>query len=187
MRKFAILLSFCLFANAEAASRVEPFQNENYQPVNLKIDNDALNQIWEYVKQETGADSDFPAPKMFVYNNDLPRKAIMAFSYPTAGLDGTLGVFVPTSTIRTMGRDEPQRFLWSIGHEFTHYTMFLRKNNWNTNKRQYPENRDQHCDQEFQRITRGIADLLYQKYQSESAKRVMYNEVDRACRVAPEQ
>lgn len=186
MRKFAILLTFFLFANTQAASRVEPFLNSNYQPVNIKLDNEALEQIWEYVKQETGADPDFPAPKMYAYDGVLPRGSLMAFSYPTAGKDGTLGVFVPYSTVRTMGRDEPQRFLWSIGHEFTHYTMFLRKNNWQF-KKQFPLNTDQHCDQEFQRITRGIADLLYQKYRSDSARQVMYNEVDRACRAAPEQ
>ena len=182
MRKFAILLTFCLFSTlSHAGSQVKHLQYTNYTP-----NYDDLNMIWEYVKQQTGADPDFPAPEMWAWNQPLPRNAIMAFSYPTKEQSGSLGVFIPTTTINSMAKNEYERFMWSIGHEFTHYTMFLRKNNWQF-KSQFPKNKDQHCDPEFKRITIGIADLLYEKYRSESAKRVMYNEVKRACDVAPEQ
>lgn len=182
MRKLAFLLTFCLFSTlSQAASQVKTLQYTNYVP-----NYEDLNMIWEYVKQETGADPDFPAPNMFAYDKPLPGNSLMAFSYPTKDISGSLGVFIPTTTINTMAKDEPQRFLWSVGHEFTHYAMFLRKNNWQF-KAQFPKNRHQHCDQEFQRITFGIADLLYEKYRSESARQVMYSEVRRACSAAPEQ
>jgi hypothetical protein len=182
MIKIIIIIVIYLFHTLSLAeSSVGPFNSTKY-----KLNYEDLNMIWNYVKQETGASPDFPAPDLHAYDKPLPRDAIMAFSYPTKELSGTLGVFVPTTTINKMGKENPLLFTWCLGHEFTHYAMFLRKNNWQITD-QFPKNRDQHCDPEFQRITYGIADLIFEKYRSKAAREKMYSEVERDCRVAPVQ
>lgn len=148
------------------------------------IDMDMVEQIWQYIKINTGAPVDFPAPRI-VMDWEVPPLARMGYQFPTADMINTENqISIAPRTVDMWPRDI---VTWGIGHEMTHYAFLMRENGWDLNRQYFFNYRKHHCDPEFQEITRGIADLIWSTYHSTADQTKMYDEVQKSCFMHPEQ
>ena len=154
------------------------------QAQNLELDWRVINQEWEFIKQQLNAPADLPKPTIIVTPN-IPPAARMMFQYPTVDTpNDAMVIMINPSTLQAYDRE---MINWGIGHELTHYAMILKENNWDLTRKTYTQTIRHHCNREFMRITREIADLIYVIYHDESAKYQMYHQVQRSCVDQPHQ
>ena len=148
------------------------------------IDNEMIEQIWNYLKTSLNAPKALPAPKI-VLDWEVPPMARMGYQFPTEEFPETISqISIAPRTIDMWPRDIVS---WGIGHEMTHYIFLMRENNWNTDRKTFYNYRKHHCDKEFQKVTREIADLIWSNYHSTSDRTKMYDEVQKSCFNHPEQ
>ena len=143
-----------------------------------------INRVWTFVKTQTGAPADLPMPPIFV-SADMPAAARMMFQYPTReNPQDRMVIMINPTTLETYDRDMID---WGLGHELTHYAMILQENNWDLTRETYNQTILHHCNREFMRITRQIADLIYSVYHDERDRYQMYHQVQRSCVDQPHQ
>jgi hypothetical protein len=162
------------------------FARENISIINTPapIDIDMVTDIWLYVKKELDAPDNLKDP-VIVLDWEVPIIARMGFQFPTEEYpNNLLQISVAPRTVDSWSKD---MISWGIGHEITHYVLVMKENGWNTEKTVFVNKMKHHCNKEFKRITRGIADLIYKVYHSEIDRSKMYNEVEHSCRIHPEQ
>lgn len=148
------------------------------------IDIEMVDRIWVYLKQVTQAPKDLPPPKI-VMDWEVPQLARMGYQFPTQLYPEFLSqISIAPRTVDMWPRDIVS---WGIGHEMTHYIFLMRENNWDTTRRYFYNFRKHHCDTEFMKITKDIADLIWQTYHSTTDKNKMYDEVEKSCFNHPEQ
>jgi hypothetical protein len=149
-----------------------------------ELDWRVINQEWQFIKQETGAPGDLPMPPI-IFSTDMPAAARMMFQYPTE--ENPQDRMIILINPRTMQDYDREMINWGVGHELTHYAMLLQENNWDLEKTTYSQNIRHHCNPKFMRITREVADLIYNIYHDERAKYQMYHQVQRSCVDQPHQ
>lgn len=148
------------------------------------IDIGMVTRIWNYVKKETSAPDNLPTPSI-VMDWEVPPIAKMGFQFPTEEYPKNVSqISIAPRTVDMWPQD---MISWGIGHEITHYVFLMRENDWNTEKKIFVNKLKHHCNKEFIKITKGIADLIYSTYHSDIDRRKMYDEVMMSCRIHPEQ
>jgi hypothetical protein len=75
---------------------------------------------------------------------------------------------------------------WAIGHEFLHYALLMRENDWKT-QAIYRKNTKHHCNPEFIDLTAGIAELISDAQPQARERLSMYSEIFRSCARYPDQ
>ncbi len=137
-----------------------------------------INAVWEMLKEEVGAPGDFPPPPL-VLDWEVPHKARMGFQYPTVNYPQyPLMVSIAPRTIDTWHHE---LVTYGVGHELLHYLFLLRDNGFDLEKRTFDEASPHHCNREFMRISRLIADRIWDMYHSTEHRSVMYDEVTKSC------
>lgn len=181
------LLAF-MIASAVADTIAITYKEPDYLSIDVlppPISREDVDEVWAHIKKETGAPADFPLPP-FQMSWDVPFPARMMFQAPVdeEWIDNKIAIILAPRTIES---ESDLMVLWGVGHELTHYAFTLKHNGWDLHKRLYDFGPPQHCDPEFQRITDGIADVLWGMYHSETERSKMYAAADMACQKAPEQ
>lgn len=75
---------------------------------------------------------------------------------------------------------------WAIGHEFLHYALLMRENQWQP-QAFYKNEIKHHCNPEFIALTAGIADLISDAQPQAHERLNMYSEIFRSCARYPDQ
>jgi len=149
-----------------------------------EIDFDVINRLWEFVKKTTHAPPDLPPPPL-VLDWHVPPFARMGFQYPTAKFpDNTMQISIAPRTIEGYNKE---MVAWGVGHELVHYAFIMRENNWQNQRATFADNLKHHCDLEFKKITRTIADEIWKIYHSDTQRAAMYDEVEKSCFNEPNQ
>ena len=149
-----------------------------------ELDWRVINQEWQFIKEQTGAPADLPLPPI-IFSKDMPAAARMMFQYPTD--ENPEDRMIIMINPRTMQDYDREMIDWGLGHELTHYAMILEENAWDLTRKTYVQETRHHCNPRFMRITRQIADLIYNIYHDERAKYQMYHQVQRSCVDQPHQ
>ena len=171
-RRFGFYLNKCLLAvaffattaAAEPSGRVSPCPTEgDFQTLPAGIDVDSANRVWCWMKQQVHAPLGLPPPPVFV--GALPSNKYSVFVFPTPEApDDPFSVEIASDTVQY---EDPLFVLWALGHELAHGLFTLRSFGFKgqtTYPAAFPSM--QHCDPEFQRVTRGAADVLWDIYHS---------------------
>lgn len=162
-----MLLTFALCATATAGDssrRVSPCPVEgDFQALPSGIDLDSANRVWCWMKQQVHAPLGLALPPVFV--GALPSTKYSVFVFPTPEIpDDLLSIEIASTTMRY---EDPLFVLWALGHKLAHSLFTLRPFGFETQDT-YPASLPnvQHCDPEFQRVTKGAADVLWGIYHS---------------------
>ena len=148
------------------------------------IDIEMVNHIYSYIKQELKAPESLIEPTI-VMDWEVPILAKMGYQFPTEDFPKNISqISIAPRTVDMWPRD---MISWGIGHEMTHYVFLMKENNWETDRKIFVNKIKHHCNKEFIRITKGIADLIYSTYHSDIDRHKMYDEVSLSCRLHPEQ
>ena len=137
---------------------------------------------WKFIKQQVGAPPDLPMPDIIIGN--LPVGARMLFQYPVDDSGNRLLITIAPETLNVYNQEMVD---WGVGHELTHYAFIMRDNNWNYNLNNYIQTRFHHCDKEFMRITRDLAEVIYHVYHGQRERYAMWDQVQRSCVMQPNQ
>lgn len=150
----------------------------------LSLDRYTIEREWTFIKQQLNAPADLPMPPIEIDPN-MPKTARMMFQFPTANDSGiTMKIFINPKTLKDYNTEMLD---WGIGHELTHYAFILRENNWELNRSSYNYTIKHHCNKEFMRITKDLADVIYNIYHGERERYRMWDEVQRSCAQYPNQ
>jgi len=162
-----MLLTFALCATATAVDssrRVSPCPVDgDFQALPSGIDVDSANRLWCRMKQQVHAPLGLAPPPVFV--GALPSNKYSAFVFPTPEApDDLLSIEIASTT---MQYEDSLFVLWALGHELAHSLFTLRPFGFEAQDT-YPASLPnvQHCDPEFQRVTKGAADVLWDIYHS---------------------
>ena len=169
MRRFATIpllagAFFATMAAAQPSGRVSPCPAEgDFQTLPAGIDVDSANRVWCWMKQQVHAPLALPPPPVFV--GALRSNKYSVFVFPTlAAPDDPFSVEIASDTVQY---EDPLFVLWALGHELAHGLFTLRPFGFkeqSTYPVAFPH--IQHCDPEFQRVTRGAADVLWDIWHS---------------------
>lgn len=150
----------------------------------FKLDHYTIEREWIYIKEQTNAPPDLPMPPIIV-DSTLPQAARMMFQFPTQNDSNVvMQIMINPNTTKDYNIEMID---WGIGHELTHYAFILKENNWELNKPSYVYTQKHHCNKEFMRITRNLADVIYNIYHGERERYRMWDEVQRSCVTHPNQ
>jgi hypothetical protein len=174
-----ILVLLVLFSSVVCAGNTITIINTP-PPIDIEI----VNRIWIYVKQELSAPDTLPTPSI-VIDWEVPLIARMGYQFPTEDFPENVSqISIAPRTVDMWPRD---MISWGIGHEMTHYVFLMKENHWQTDRKTFVNKIKHHCNKEFIKITKGIADLIYSVYHSDVDRRKMYDEVRMSCTKNPEQ
>lgn len=150
----------------------------------LDLDWRVINQEWEFIKQQTGAPNDLPMPNIII-DPTLPSGARMMFQFPTKQ-DSVIPMQIMINP-KTLVEYNREMIDWGVGHELTHYAFVMRENNWEYTKEYFAITQKHHCNREFMRITKELADVIYNVYHGERERYAMWDQVQRSCVTQPNQ
>ena len=172
MKHIAMAFLFCLTSSIA-----------NVQPRLSDLDWPVIELEWKFIKQRVGAPIDLPMPPIIV--ETLPPGARMMFQFPIHDdSDYDMQIIISPETLKHYGYEMID---WGLGHELTHYAFIMRDNNWDYTKKTFVQTFPHHCNPEFMRITRNIADLIYNIHHGQRERYMMLNEVQRSCLSNPTQ
>jgi hypothetical protein len=139
-----------------------------------------IERYWSWLKAEVDAPSDLPWPRIDI--EPLPRTVRMAFIFPTAEAPWrqTRIVISPRSVDRAAG-SERLSVVGELAHEIVHYVLILAENGWDFEADIMRNDVHHHCDHEFMRLTRQIANFIWVTYHSNDAIRSVDHMVQLAC------
>lgn len=168
-----ILVQLATASGAKAFSSIElpsPFDQER----------DLIDRYWSWLTTEVNAPPHLPWPRIVV--EPLPTTVRMAFVFPSeeAPWRKMRVVLSPRSVDRAAG---PDRLIvvGELAHELVHYVLVLAENEWDVDAEIFRNDVHHHCDLEFMRLTRQIADFIWNIYHSNDAVRSVNHMVDLAC------
>ena len=163
---------------SKAVSLTEPVA-----PVRGPLDKASLSKIWSWIKTQTSAPEDAGMPDVVIRSN-LPPAVRLMFEYPSdTEPDNLMQISVSTRTLDSWSRPMVN---WAIGHEFLHYALLMRENNWKS-QIIYKKNIKHHCNPEFIDLTAGIAELISDAQPPARERLSMYSEIFRSCARYPDQ
>ena len=152
-------------------------------PVFGPLDTASLSKIWSWIKTQTSAPENAAMPDVVIQSN-LPPAARLMFEFPSESEpDNLMRISVSPRTLHTWSRP---MLNWAIGHEFLHYALLMRENDWQT-QAIYKNNIKHHCNPEFIDLTAGIAELISDAQPQAHERLSMYSEIFRSCVRYPEQ
>ncbi len=186
---FIFVIFAALIAAAAPANAADPKPElRSMELVQPPIDWGDINRIWRLLKNEVGAPENFPPPPI-VLDWDVPWYGRMGFQYPTAEHpEWRLQISIAPRTIDMyLMQKKYELILFGIGHELAHYLFLLRHNRYDLTLKIFDPGRPHHCDKEFVRVTRRIAQEIWNIYHSDDALSQMRLEVERSCRDFPQQ
>ncbi len=103
----------------------------------------------------------------------------MGFQYPTAQYpNNPLMVGIAPRTIDTWPHE---LVTYGVGHELLHYLFLLRDNNFDVEARVFEQDSPRHCNRQFMKVSRRIADRIWDMYHSTAYRTQMYDEVTKSC------
>lgn len=179
MKRFiqAVLL---LAASVTVTPNAARAMTEVLLPPPFDEENMIIERYWSWLKSEVGAPPNLPWPRIEI--EPLPRAVRMAFVFPTqeAPWRETRIVISPRSIDRASG---PERLsvVGEFAHELVHYVLVLAENRWDFEAETLRNDVHHHCDDEFMRLTRQIADFIWDTYHSNDAVRSIDHMVRLAC------
>ena len=146
----------------------------------LQQDSDLLDHFWVWLKQETGAPDYLPAPDISI--EPLPNNNKMALLYPTVfDADVALRVVISPNTLQRAVGDGRLLVLSELAHELVHYVLLLQEHDWQYALFRFNKAQHGHCDAEFQRLNRHIAEIIWQSYHSNVTVRAVDQLIQKAC------
>lgn len=162
-----MLLAFALGTPAlaeDSPKRASPCPLEgDFQTLPSGLDVDSANRVWCWMKQQVHAPLDLAPPPVLV--GALPLTKFSVFVFPTPKTpDAPFSIEIAANTVRY---EDPLFVLWALAHELAHSLFTLRPFGFepqSTYSASLPN--VQHCDPEFQRMTNGAADVLWDIYHS---------------------
>lgn len=166
LTKIFVFVSLTLLttAAAEGATRSSPCPHEgNFKTLPAGIDVESANRIWCWMKREVNAPLDLSPPPVFV--GPLPWNKYSVFVFPTSRAPyAALSIEIGSDTVQ---HEDPLFVLWALGHELAHALFTLRPFGFEE-QASYPLALpfNQHCDPEFRRVTRGVADEIWNIFHS---------------------
>ncbi len=177
MRRFPSILLlagafFATMAAAEPSRRVSFCPAEgDFKTLPAGIDVDVANRLWCWMKQQVGAPVALPPPPVFVGALGSNKYSVFVFPTPEAP-DVPVSIEIASDTVQY---EDPIFVLWALGHELAHGLFTLRKFGFKE-QTSYPATLPhvQHCDPEFQRVTRGAADVLWDIWHSSNLRSKMH-------------
>ena len=137
------------------------------------MDVDSANRVWCWMKHQVHAPLGLPPPPVFVGPLQLNKYSVFMFPTPEAPDD----VFSIEIALDTVQYEDPLFVLWALGHELAHGLFTLRPFGFQQ-QTFYPAALPslQHCDPEFRRVTRGVANLLWDIYHSSDQRARMLSQ-----------
>ena len=94
-----VLVACCLSGSLRAGTELQSIE---YTPP--EIDYDVIARLWGFVKRQTGAPKDLPAPRL-VLDWHVPPFARMGFQYPTEQFPhNVMQISIAPRTIEQIGR-----------------------------------------------------------------------------------
>jgi len=150
----------------------------------VDLDWTVINKEWAFIKQQTGAPDNLPMPVIIV-DPTLPTGARMMFQFPTKQ-DSQVPMQIMINP-RTLVEYNREMIDWGLGHELTHYAFVMRENNWEYTRTWFVITQKHHCNREFMRITKELADVIYNIYHGERERYAMWDQVQRSCVTQPNQ
>jgi len=179
INRFYMLLLLFVSQYVFAGSQILVIENPP-PPIDLTL----VNRLWEYAKKEMGAPNNIAPPKITLDWN-VPKYARMGTQFPTIEIpDMPIQISIAP---RTIDSEDRLIVIWGLGHEITHYLFALQENGWDLTLKVFSIKRRHHCDPEFKRITRGMAQELWNVYHSDDIRGKMFEEVIRSCANFPQQ
>ena len=148
------------------------------------IDWRTVNKEWEFIKEQVGAPKDLPMPPIIV-DPTLPSGARMMFQFPTKE-DSSVVMQIMINP-KTINDYNTEMIDWGLGHELTHYAFVMRENDWDYTRSWFNITIRHHCNREFMRITKELADVIYNVYHGERERYAMWDQVQRSCVTQPNQ
>ena len=180
----SLLGVLCAAVFGSAYSRAAPNNNDwHFEMSQPSIDTYALGRVWDRLVREMNA-PDHIKPPALVLDWHVPLMARMGFQYPNIEFPDSR-MFVGVAP-RTIDMTNPQMLVWGIGHEFTHFMFIMKENNFEY-KDVYEDKTLHHCNPEFMRITRVLADEIWSIYHEDTNRARMYDEVIKSCANQPNQ
>lgn len=159
------------------------FLTEPLAPIAGPLDKASLSKIWSWIKTQTSAPEDAAMPDVVIQSN-LPPAARLMFEFPSdIEPDNVMRISVSPRTLHTWSRPMVN---WAIGHEFLHYALLMKENNW-ASQATYKKNIKHHCNPEFIDLTAGIAEMISDEQPQAHERLSMYSEIFRSCARYPEQ
>ena len=157
--------------------------SEPVAPVVGPLDKVYLRKIWSWIKTKTSAPEDAAMPDVVIQPN-LPPAVRFMFEFPSeTEPDKLMQISVSSSTLQSWSRPMVN---WAIGHEFLHYALLMRENDWKS-QAIYKKNTKHHCNPEFIVLTAGIAELISDAQPQARERLSMYSEIFRSCARYPDQ
>ena len=174
-----VLMACCLSGSLRAGTELQSIE---YTPP--EIDYDVIARLWGFVKRQTGAPKDLPAPRL-VLDWHVPPFARMGFQYPTDQFPhNAMQISIAPRTIEQYSKE---MVTWGVGHELVHYAFIMRENHWRRGQKTFQDQLKHHCNPEFKNLTRAIADEIWKIYHSDTQRAAMYDEVEKSCFNEPNQ
>jgi len=163
---------------SKAISLTEPVA-----PVLGPLDKASLSKIWSWIKTQTSAPEDAAMPDVVIRSN-LPPAVRFMFEFPSETEPANLmQISVSPGTLQSWSRPMVN---WAIGHEFLHYALLMRENDWKP-QAMYKKNIKHHCNPEFIDLTAGVAELISDAQPHARERLSMYSEIFRSCARYPNQ
>jgi hypothetical protein len=147
------------------------------------LDRDAglVARYMDWLAAETGAPAGLTWPQVTV--EPLPKTVRMGFFFPTGDTpDREMRIVLSPRSLDRAAADEQLVVLGELAHELSHYILLMAENGWDTGRESYADAVHHHCDPGFQRLTRGMGEVIWQTYHSNDALRSIDAMVSRACR-----
>lgn len=188
LRFFALFTFLCLMSpwTVLASETYTPSQAIVDQVYNIPeieltpppIDYYALNRIWGRLVKELNVPSHVIPPPI-VLDWDVPIQARMGFQWPSKKYPNyRMQISVAPRTI-DLWNDALVSF--GIGHELLHYILIMRENGYNTKNKVFENTLFHHCNEEFKRLQKVIAETIWNIYHSSSDRSRMHDEIIKSC------
>lgn len=149
-------------------------------PPPLDVNAALIERYWDWLKLETGAPFWLAPPPIEVA--PLPRAVRMAFVFPVESRSWEIPrIMISPRAIDRAQSGERLVVIAELAHELVHFVLLMRENGWDIDRSVYANEIHHHCDAEFQRLTRQVAEFLWQAYHSRDTTRAVEQMVRLAC------
>ena len=144
-----------------------------------------MERVWARLVKEMNIPVGIEPPPM-IFDSSYPSDVNMAFVYsimPEYIVPSHIAVSPRAINKKNLSADH---FIWGIGHELTHFAFVMRDNGWKYAPYYVEKTKHHHCNREFQRITKALADEIWDAHHDDTMRAFLYGEVILVCEYSPD-
>ncbi len=156
------------------------FRTQLQLPEALSQDTDLLERYWVWLLRQTNAPSDLPFPDITI--EEMQSNIRMQLLRPGfQNRSEQWRIAISPQTIKRAEQGERLIVLSEVGHELVHHLLLLQEHQWSYSRSFYNPPKHRHCDQEFQYLVAGVAQVIWSAYHSSDLVRAVEQMNQKAC------